>query len=231
MSKNSSPLSIDTDDKKSANPEKMTCPLAISSSFKKITSGRNPFFASEIVSSNLLRQDATPSSTADFQETSGVEDVEQTERRRNEYRNVPKLDRTMTDIYGDELYSPNFAITSTSPLPNHTPTSPSNDLFSQRINAANSQHLTAAHSPVSTSTRNRSPFRTCSPFASSTSHATWPPVNTSQRTSDQSTLDRETSSIRQSEQCTLVNVDNEPETPKTISPKDAILELNEADEP
>ncbi|KAK6843900.1 hypothetical protein PG987_004760 [Apiospora arundinis] len=58
--------------------------------------------------------------------------------------NVPKLDRTMTDIYHDELYSPTFKITSAPPAAQaQLAMSPSNDLFAQRPQDAKSQHLSA----------------------------------------------------------------------------------------
>ncbi|KND92824.1 Transcriptional regulator RPN4 [Tolypocladium ophioglossoides CBS 100239] len=150
--------------------------------------------------------------------------------RRNDYNNVPKLDRTMTDVYGDELYSPNFAITSASPSKAHMAVSPSNDVFSQRINAANSHHLSAGHSPSSTTSRARSPFRTGSPFAASAtihdmgaSHGNFA-FSSAQRMREQGKARQDAPLLQQE-----AERDMEPETPKTISPKDAILEFNEAD--
>ena len=147
-----------------------------------------------------------------------------------DYTNVPKLNRTMTDVYGDELYSPNFAITSASPSQGHVAVSPSNDVFSQRINAANSHHLSAGQSPSSTTSRARSPFRTGSPFAASaTIHDVGAangnyPFNSVQRMREQGKARQDAASLQQQAERNV-----EPETPKTISPKDAILEFNEAD--
>ncbi|PNY29465.1 Transcriptional regulator RPN4 [Tolypocladium capitatum] len=147
-----------------------------------------------------------------------------------DYTNVPKLDRTMTDVYGDELYSPNFAITSASPSQAHVAISPSNDVFSQRINAANSQHLSAGHSPSSTTSRARSPFRTGSPFAASptihdmgASHRNIA-FNSAQRMRGQGEARQDVPLLQQQAERGV-----EPDTPKTISPRDAILEFNEAD--
>lgn len=134
-----------------------------------------------------------------------------------DYGHVPKLDRTMTDVYGDELYNPNFTITSASSPQPTSVASTGSEMFSQRINAANSQHLSAAHSPASTTSRARSPFRTGSPFAASSAHnfgSSQPP-----REHDQNTQ-------RPMPQLESVG---EPETPKTISPKDAVLEFNESE--
>ncbi|CAM1509240.1 Fc.00g029790.m01.CDS01 [Cosmosporella sp. VM-42] len=143
------------------------------------------------------------------------------------YGNVPKLDRTMTDVYNDELYSPNFAITSTSPAQPHMAVSPTNDVFSQRLQAANSQHLSAAHSPASSVSRDRSPFRTGSPLAPSPSHdfGTMGPnvhFNTAQRIREQNKAQQDAQLLHGQ-----MAQRPEPETPKTISPKDSILEFNE----
>lgn len=148
------------------------------------------------------------------------------------YGNIPKLDRTMTDIYGDELYSPNFTITSTPPSqPQQLSTiSPPNDVFTQRLNAANSQHLGIGHSPVSSTSRGRSsPFRPGSPFVNSANQDFAAPsqggaLNTAQRMREQSKAQQDAQMFRQQ-----MAQANEPETPKTISPKDAILEFNEPD--
>ncbi|KAK8080237.1 hypothetical protein PG997_008055 [Apiospora hydei] len=90
--------------------------------------------------------------------------------KRKDNRNAPsyelaedenRLSRTMTDIYSDELYSPNFTITSASPAAqSQLAMSPTNDLFAQRLQAANSQHLNA---PAASSSR--SPFQPSSPLA------------------------------------------------------------------
>jgi hypothetical protein len=146
------------------------------------------------------------------------------------FSNIPKLDRTMTDIYGDELYNPNFAITSTPPQQSHmTATSSANDVFSQRLNAANIQHLSAAHSPTPTVSRDRSsPFRMGSPHALSQQHdfgvasGNGMQFNSAQRMREQTKAQQDAQMFQQ--QMTRVG---EPETPKTISPKDAILEFTE----
>lgn len=78
------------------------------------------------------------------------------------YRSTMRiLDRPMTDIYADELCNPNFQITSAPPT--STLASPQNDVFSQRLQAANSQHLSASNTP----SREQSPFRQGSPLAPS----------------------------------------------------------------
>ena len=139
------------------------------------------------------------------------------------YGNVPKLDRTMTDVYGDELYSPNFTIISSSPTHSQTATSPSSQIFTQRINAANSQHLNAAHSPASTTSRVMSPFRASSPFvAPHSNNGVAPSVNQGAFNATQQMREQQHMQAGQSQT-------SDVGTPKTISPKDAVLEFGETD--
>ncbi|PHH73634.1 hypothetical protein CDD83_4694 [Cordyceps sp. RAO-2017] len=207
----------------------MTYPLAVSSPHKKPRSDRSLLPAPELApgrtrSPSRLASAASPTA-GDSPATPSSTDNDHLGRRRTDFCNVPKLDRTMTDVYGDELYSPNFSITSTSPSQRQAASSPSNDVFHQRIHAANSQHLSAAKSPSSTVSRTRSsPFRTGSPFAlSSNTSANVVHLNSSQRIRGQNQIRKESTLLPQ--QGAVL----EPETPKTISPKDAILEFNDTD--
>lgn len=156
-------------------------------------------------------------------------------RRKAAYGSVPKLDRTMTDIYSDELYNPNFAITSTtSPSQSQVAMSPVNDVFSQRLNAANNQHLSARQSPVASngSLERSSPFRNNSPLVSVAQDFSTPAsatprgmhFNSAQRMRESNQLQQEASLQQPGSR------GREPETPKTISPKDAILEFPENDD-
>ncbi|GKT49447.1 transcriptional regulator sdnM [Colletotrichum spaethianum] len=147
------------------------------------------------------------------------------------FSNVPKLDRTMTDIYNDELYSPNFTITSASPAQPQMAVSPSNDVFAQRLSAANNQHLSAAHSPASSVSRDRSPFRQGSPLAPVANHdfgtgmqASRLRFNSAHQMREQKKAEQDAQIMRQQ-----MSMKSEPETPKTISPKDAMLEFHDAD--
>jgi hypothetical protein len=78
---------------------------------------------------------------------------------------VPRIDRSMTDVYSDELYNPHFTMTS-APIAS-TPTSqalpPMNKFFADRLQAANSQHLSAVHALAPS--RGRSLFLQGSPLA------------------------------------------------------------------
>ncbi|OTB04373.1 hypothetical protein M426DRAFT_320973 [Hypoxylon sp. CI-4A] len=158
-------------------------------------------------------------------------------RSRNVYQNsnVPKLDRTMTDIYNDELYNPNFSITSASPPPQtQLAMSPTNDLFAQRLQAANSQHLSAVQSPVSNTSRDgNSPFRQGSPYASAMND--FPQVGVEQmrlgsarQMHQQRKAEREANELQQ--QLARNSAVQQQGTPNTISPKDAMLDFNDAEE-
>lgn len=143
--------------------------------------------------------------------------------------NVPKLDRTMTDIYNDELYSPNFSISSAAPSQPQLAMSPTNDLFAQRLQAANSQHLSVAHSPAPVTARDRSPFRQGSPLAPVASRDFGGVLSPSRTHFHSARQLREQSKAQEDSRALQHHIATrpEPETPKTISPKDAILEFHE----
>jgi len=141
------------------------------------------------------------------------------QRRRRVISTAPKLDRTMTDIYGDELYSPNFTLGTTSS--SQVPIAPSNALFAQRLQAAN-QHLSAVQSPVSTTSRDRSPFRNGSPLAPM-------PLNDfSAFPSQQQIREQKAAQDARAAQQHMVR-STDASTPQTISPKDAMLEFHDSD--
>ncbi|CRK42578.1 hypothetical protein BN1723_005380 [Verticillium longisporum] len=152
-------------------------------------------------------------------------------RRRTVLPEPPKLDRTMTDIYSDELYSPSFNIVSASSPQSQLAVSPNNDVFAQRLQAANSQHLNAVHSPTSVGTRDRSPFRHGSPLApghvqdfTNNMQASRLRFNSAHNMREQDNADRQAQLARQQ-----LAMKAEPDTPKTISPKDAMLEYQGCD--
>ncbi|KAI0876328.1 hypothetical protein GGS24DRAFT_488652 [Hypoxylon argillaceum] len=152
---------------------------------------------------------------------------------------MPKLDRTLTDVYSDELYSPTFAITSASPSPQtHLALSPGNDLFTQRLQTANNRHLFAVHSPVSTDSRGHSPFRQGSPYASAlnefskvgTNHAR---LESAQQLRERRKAEEDAKQLQQqmarNSQQGQQQQQQQQSTPTTISPKDAVLDFSEAD--
>ncbi|KAG8160469.1 hypothetical protein KVR01_010005 [Diaporthe batatas] len=162
--------------------------------------------------------------------TPAAPEPEDDRRRKAALHTVPKLDRTMTDIYSDELYNPNFSITSVS-QPSQTTVSPNHEVFAQRLQAANSQHLSATQSPISTS-RGRSPFRQGSPLAPQPAHdfsqqaTNSMRFNTAQHMREKRKAEQDAAqALRQA----MAQPNTSTGTPQTISPKDAILEFNDAD--
>jgi hypothetical protein len=139
---------------------------------------------------------------------------------------VPKLERTTTDAYADELYNPNYTMASQPSA--QTSISPTSDLFNQRLQAANNQHLSAVtNSPVSSTSRDRSPFRTGSPMAAMPMNDYRSAMGPQMRFGTAQHL-REQSKAMQGVQTTQQRI-AEMATPQTISPKDAVLEYREVE--
>jgi len=148
--------------------------------------------------------------------------------------NVPKLARTITDVFGDELYDPSFAMTSPTPTQkSHITLSSNNELFRKRLNAANSQHLAAAQSPLSSDARDLSPFRQDSPYASGISELPQVGTNKARLESEQQRRERSEAEQGRRQQQQLAQASRggaeQQSTPTTISPKDAVLDFNEAE--
>ncbi|OBT38836.1 hypothetical protein VE00_11051 [Pseudogymnoascus sp. WSF 3629] len=156
----------------------------------------------------------------------------------SEYHNsnaIPKLDRTMSDAYNDELYSPNFTFTSAAPSQESRMLSPSqNDVFSQRLQAANSQHLSAStQQPLGNQSRRRSPFRQGSPLAplphrgfNSQSSTQQIRLGTAAHMREQQKAENDARVLEEQ----IRRSSPEQSTPKTISPKDAVLEYHGTEE-
>lgn len=156
-------------------------------------------------------------------------------RHRIAYRSaVPKLDRTMTDIYQDELYNPSFQITSAPPArqPQSATHSPQLDLFAQRLQAANHQHLSASNAQVSMGlpARERSPFRQGSPLApSGNDFASQSPgmrFGTAMHMREQQKAESDARAL----QMQLERASPEQTAPKTVSPKDVDLIYHKTDD-
>jgi len=152
---------------------------------------------------------------------------------------MPKLDRTMTDVYADELYNPSFHITSAPPAPTHAMSataaalSPQNDVFTQRLQAANSQHLNASNiqTPLTIPSRERSPFRQGSPLApSGNSFGGQQSPNmrfgTATHMREQQKAENDARALQQQ----MERASPEHTAPKTISPKDVDLVYHENEE-
>ncbi|KAK3997073.1 hypothetical protein QBC44DRAFT_398777 [Cladorrhinum sp. PSN332] len=156
-------------------------------------------------------------------------DLDEDRRNKNAMHTVPKLDRTMTDVYADELYNPNFTITSSASPAQMPITSPTHDMFVQRMQAANNQHLTAvANSPVSATSRDRSPFRHGSPLAPTGIHdfgASQIRFGSVQQMREQNKAMHDAQAAQQQFGRTV----NTTTPPATISPKDAMLDFHETE--
>ena len=127
---------------------------------------------------------------------------------------VPKLNRTISDIYQDELYNPTIMAAPQMSKPmgqNHL--NPRN-FIADRLQAASQGHMSArSQSPANR--RGRSPFRPSSPFAG----------------------DMGNNALQQPQMATSIpmngmNMDQTSNTGdiKTMSPKDAVLDFHENDD-
>ncbi|KAI9839687.1 MAG: hypothetical protein M1837_002068 [Sclerophora amabilis] len=156
---------------------------------------------------------------------------------------APKLDRTMSDAFQDELFNPSmYAATSSLHQPptlstsannnnttnnNHHLLSPYRNVFSERIHDANQVR---SQSPISSSPRDRSPFRPNSPFAASMqsfgSHSPQTRLGTASHLREEQKAEVDSMELQQHQQCANARMS----TPNTISPKDALLEFHETAE-
>ncbi|EER42269.1 C2H2 transcription factor [Histoplasma capsulatum H143] len=139
---------------------------------------------------------------------------------------VPKLTRTISDIYQDELYNPNA---STTPKPSMQFSTQNAKMYSpyhrniitDRIQAAHQGHISDQSQSRSTSAaRHRSPWRDNSPFLHEQAAFNDAQMSQSQPFPDQLNLAAQ-------QQSNMLMGPAQPE-PKTISPKDALLEYNES---
>lgn len=130
---------------------------------------------------------------------------------------IPRLNRTISDIYQDELYNPAImaAPQMSKPL-NQNLLAPRN-VIADRLQAANQGHMSArSQSPVMGMKRERSPFRHNSPFAADLNAAALQPQMTTSVPMTQN-------GMSMSSQGTQGDL-------KTMSPKDAVLDFNEGDD-
>ncbi|KAL4977313.1 hypothetical protein BDW66DRAFT_150169 [Aspergillus desertorum] len=121
---------------------------------------------------------------------------------------IPKLNRTITDVYQDELFNPSAMQTPQLPKQanqnQQNLLAPSYNIVANRLQAASQGHLSArVQSPVGSITRDRSPFRQNSPMAAEYEQQAMTSAPTSQPG--------------------MAVQHQPPAEPKTISPKDAVL--------
>ncbi|KAJ5682564.1 hypothetical protein N7462_005729 [Penicillium macrosclerotiorum] len=123
---------------------------------------------------------------------------------------IPKLNRTISDIYQDELYQPTIMAAPQMQKPMGQNLLAPRNVIADRLQAANQGHMSArSGSPAMGMRRDRSPFRQNSPFAADLSQmATSVPM-------PQNVMSMASSAAPQTDL-------------KTMSPKDALLDLDES---
>lgn len=149
---------------------------------------------------------------------------------------APRLDRSLSDIYKDELYNPNLTAPVTAPPPSTrqtsaripsgsqsaSPSGRSGEIFSQLLQAANERRLSAQSDSAGDISRERSPFRASSLFAHDL--ASSGPMQSAARIREHQKAASDAYAYAQHHPR-----HGTPEEPKTISPKDAFLETSEVD--
>lgn len=130
---------------------------------------------------------------------------------------IPKLNRTISDIFQDELYNPTImAAPQMSKSHSQNLLAPRN-VIADRLQAANQGHMSArSQSPVMGMKRERSPFRQNSPFATDMNTQALQPQMTTSVPMAQNDM-------------SMSSTGTQPDL-KTMSPKDAVLDFNEGDD-
>jgi hypothetical protein len=139
-------------------------------------------------------------------------------------RTVPKFDRTMSDVYQDELYNPSVVPQiqtqmASRPSASKQYLSPHRNVITERLQAA---QIARSQSPTSANSRGVSPFRPDSPYVQDPFVQSRFHTASQVRQRQKQQADAQELSKRQSQQ--------RDSTPKTISPKDAMLDYNETEE-
>lgn len=151
--------------------------------------------------------------------------------------NATKLNRTMSDIYQDELYNPSIttSVSSQQPqqyIPQENYLSPQkNTVFNELLQAAQNGHVTArSASPATSMARERSPFAPGSPYAADKfSHST---PNSPVRLGSAARM-REQQKAESDAMAYAEHHQAKPSdfvAPPTVSPKDVALDFNEPEE-
>lgn len=140
---------------------------------------------------------------------------------------LPKFDRTLTDMTLDELYNPSMA----AQMPHSTPQSNANSSLLSPYRNVVTERLQAAHnarsqSPASSVSRGVSPFRQGSPYAASNNSFNSPHMRVGTAAHAREAQKAESDAFALKHHLPQ----GEDTQPKTISPKDALLDYHEADE-
>lgn len=150
-------------------------------------------------------------------------------------RNTPQLDRTMSDIYQDELFNPAMA-QSAQPRPavitQGNLLSPHRAAFNDILQAANNGHLSArSASPITNAASRRSPFCESSVYAAPAGFQSNPSspaarLNPAAHSSEQQKIDSDAPTYAQQYRTPRHDFMSPP---KTISPKEAHLDFHESE--
>ncbi len=148
--------------------------------------------------------------------------------------NTPQLDRTMSDVYQDELYNPSMAQAVPSSQPRQqtqgNTVSPHRNAFSDLLQVANTGHLTArSGSPAVNISRQRSPFRESSQFAVEGGYSNPSSPAGATRLTSAAQLRQQQKLEADAHAYAQHHPPSRPEylnPPKTISPKEALLDYD-----
>ncbi|MCJ1260835.1 hypothetical protein MMC22_000699 [Lobaria immixta] len=150
------------------------------------------------------------------------------------HSNIPSLDRTMSDVYQDELYNPSSAPPMATPREQDQIRSPSQfkPIANDRLQAALNRGSTRSDSPVTSISRECSPFRQTSGFTSERYSNTASSVNSpATRLEGSAQLMREPQRGEVSAgDYQLSNLHRDLGPSSTISPMDALLDDDETEE-
>ena len=150
---------------------------------------------------------------------------------------IPNLDRTMSDIYQDELFNPSMSQPSTTSQPRVSSGPQGSALPAHRsalndiLQAANNGHLSARSASPATISARRSPFRDSSRYATTDFHSD-PSSPAARLTSvaqmrEQQKIESDAQAYAQHHQTSRHDLMNPP---NTISPKEVALDYHESEE-
>ena len=197
---------------------------------------------------SMMATQTVISQTMNQQHGSGVNGAQNASRRAfggavdsaaNIRSSTPQLDRTMSDVYQDELYNPALGQPASSSQPRQqqaqgNAVSPQRSTFSNLLQVANDGHLTARSvSPAVTISRQRSPFRESSKYAADGGYSNpSSPAGATRLTSAahlrmQQKLEADAHAYAQHHPPSHHELLNPP---KTISPKETNLDYNITEE-
>ncbi|KAH6622904.1 hypothetical protein F5144DRAFT_344712 [Chaetomium tenue] len=143
---------------------------------------------------------------------------------------APNTQRAI-DEYASSFFHPNFSVPQQSSA--QTSISPTANLFGQRVQAANNQHLSAVtNSPVSSASHDRSPFRPGSPLAGISLEDSYAAATASGALGSSHMRLGTAPKMRHQDNNAMRKALGQPmgmTTPQTISPKDAMLDYRESE--